>query len=73
MFASATPKTILRLLVASAALAGLGYVAHLGEDGQLYSTNTVSTWLYGIAAVVLYYAILVSFILWFRHLKSRRK
>ena len=66
MFATATPKTVLRLFIAVAVLAGLGYVAHLGEDGQLMSSNIVSTWLYGMAAIVLYYALLVSFIVWRR-------
>ncbi len=73
MFNTATPKTAVRLFIASALIAGLGYAAKLGEDGQLMSTNVVSTWVYGIAAIVLYFAILVSIILWWRHLKSRRK
>lgn len=66
MFPSATPKTILRLILAAAALAGLGYAVHLGEDGMLGSSNVVSTWICGIAAIVLYYAVLVSFVVWRR-------
>lgn len=73
MFSSATPKTAIRLYIASAVSAGLGYAARMGEDGQLMSSNSVSTFVYGISAVILYYALLVSFILWRRHLKSRRK
>ena len=73
MFASATPKTAVRLYIAAVLLAGLGYAAHLGEEGQLDSAETVSLWIYGISLVVFYYATLVAFILWRRHLKSRRK
>ncbi len=73
MFNTATPKTAIRLFIVSALIAGLGYAAKMGEDGQLMSTNIVSTWVYAIAVIVFYYAVLVSIILWRRHLKSRRK
>jgi len=66
MFTNATSKTVLRLFAASAALAGLGYAVHMGEDGMLGSSNVVSTWIYGISAIVLYYALLMTFILWRR-------
>ena len=71
MFSTATPKTVLRLFAAVAALAGLGYAAHLGEDGQLMSSNVVSTWLYGMAAIALYYALLVAFFVWRRRRRGK--
>lgn len=66
MFTTATRKTVIRLFIVAALLAGLGYAVHLGEDGMLGSSEVVSTWIYGISGVVLYYALLIAFLLWRR-------
>ena len=60
------------LLVAAAFTVALGFAVRYGEDNQIMESNVVSFYIFVLAGVIAYWAVLRLLILLLRHLKKHR-